>query len=424
MKTKISLHRYFWMIFIFLLVSACSPNKTTIVPTQVDTTAVYKKAFTTTIAGMTQTAAPTLTRTHLPTRTPLPLLQIEGLHVAYTLDNNLYLQNSGKQPVQLTHSGQDHNPIFSDDGEIIVFDREKIDPNHNTLFLSSSGNNIYYFDVSTGQEQPLIPNDWLTALGTGTKTGYLTFVPHTHQLLFITHPDPCKSYLLNPAYAPICEINLYIVDTDTAKIKGPIASGLKGDLRISPFSVSPNSKLLTIASREHIDLFSIDGNILRPNIMTYPTSNNFAIFPRQFWLPDSSGLVIALPVDSSSDPTVPINYTVWHYRLDQNKVTQTVLEPHLMEYGCEILVSPDRNWVAYEISGAALYLANLPSEKTQKYTSGPCLISWSPGSKYFIYTDHDDNVFLGTLGEAPTSIGPRDFLGWVKRLLLSAHVIF
>jgi len=54
---------------------------------------------------------------------PLPFQMLEGLRVAYIIDGNLYVQDSGKQAVQLTYSGQDGGPIFSDDGQKIVFYR-------------------------------------------------------------------------------------------------------------------------------------------------------------------------------------------------------------------------------------------------------------------------------------------------------------
>jgi hypothetical protein len=58
-----------------------------------------------------------------PTATEIPLFPLEGLRMAYIVDGNLYLQDSGNEPIQLTDSGEDHTPIFSDDGEKIVFFR-------------------------------------------------------------------------------------------------------------------------------------------------------------------------------------------------------------------------------------------------------------------------------------------------------------
>ena len=51
----------------------------------------------------------------------LPLVAVNGLRVAYIVTGNLYVQNSGGQPMQLTNSGVDSTPIFSDDGQKIVF---------------------------------------------------------------------------------------------------------------------------------------------------------------------------------------------------------------------------------------------------------------------------------------------------------------
>ena len=42
--------------------------------------------------------------------------------MAYTIDGNLYLQDGTNPPIQLTNDERrDHTPVFSDDGEKIVF---------------------------------------------------------------------------------------------------------------------------------------------------------------------------------------------------------------------------------------------------------------------------------------------------------------
>ncbi len=397
--------RYSWVVFMFLLAACSSPSPATGTPTEVDINAISTQAVMTAAAQMTQTAAPTpyptgtVTRTPAPTLTPLPLVTLEGLRVAYVIDGNLYVQDSGGQPVQLTDSGQDRNPILSDDGQKIVFYRGEVNQN----------NNIYSINADGSQEQAIIKENWLTALGPGTMAGSLTFVPKTHRLLFITYPSLCGakpgSYV-----TPTCEISLYLADT--GKAHRLLASGLKGDLRVAPFSVSPDGKLLSIATMEHMDIFGIDGQVIRRNILTYTPTESGRIFPRQYWLPNSLGLVVILPVDAYSDPTVPINYTVWRYMLDQNKPIQTSLDPRLTELGCNLLVSPDRNWVIYETSGGEMYVGNLKDGQTHKYSFYGCPRSWRPDSKYFVY-DQGDDAFLGALGESPIPLGRIGISGWI-----------
>ena len=69
--------------------------------------------------------------TPLPTETPsstlppFPQITVDGLRVAYIIDGNLYVQDSGGQPIQLTSSGKDSQPIFSDDGQKLIFRRQE-----------------------------------------------------------------------------------------------------------------------------------------------------------------------------------------------------------------------------------------------------------------------------------------------------------
>ena len=96
----------------------------------------------------TATISPTKTPKPTATPTSLPIVPLDGLRMAYIVDGNLYIQDSGKEPVQLTNSGKDHAPIFSDDGEKIIFSRSD--------FPSTSPRDIYSINADGTQEQVLI----------------------------------------------------------------------------------------------------------------------------------------------------------------------------------------------------------------------------------------------------------------------------
>jgi len=360
MKQQNPPKRYFWIILITLL-AACA----TLPPTSQPTT--YP-------AG-TMTSAPTLTPvletpTALPTPspTPLPSFTLDGLRVAYIIKGNLYVQDSGGQPVQLTNSGADRAPLFSDDGQKIVFYRGKINDN----------NNVYSVDADGSQEQALITTDWLTVLGLGTKAGHLAFVPGTHQLLFNT-------YLCSPQEPANvgCTTGLFLTDVDAGKIKELLAPRLGGHLPWNGnsswdgnyFQVSPDGKLLSVAVSGHIDLFSIDGQVIRRNIMTYTRSAPDELLPSQYWLPDSSGLVVALPAETDfgfAYGTTP-TYTIWRYTLAGNVATQIPFDPSPMwvSIDCDYLIhfSPDRNWGIYKrlANNVQLYVGNLNDGHSQLY---------------------------------------------------------
>src|SRR6266508_391556 len=245
------------------------------------------KTIATTVPSATSVMA-TLTTPPTISITTTPLLAtsaLDPLRMAYVVRGNLYLQDGDKSPLQLTHSGQDAIPLLSDDGEKVIFYRGKLNDN----------NNVYSVDHDGSQEKALITNDWLSALGSGTKVGPLVFVPGTHQLLFNT-------YLCPEDLSLGCTNGLFLGDVDTGEIRQILAPSLDGHLPFGGdlqwrgnFSVSPDGKLLSVASAGHIDILDIAGNVIYPSILTYIRSTPIELFPRIYWLPDSTGLIIALP---------------------------------------------------------------------------------------------------------------------------------
>jgi Tol biopolymer transport system component len=79
--------------------------------------------------------------------------------MAYIVDGNLYVQDGNNSPKQLSNSGEDIYPMFSDDGENIVFYRGKIQNN----------NSIFSINADGSRKQEIITKDWLDTLGKGTK---------------------------------------------------------------------------------------------------------------------------------------------------------------------------------------------------------------------------------------------------------------
>jgi WD40 repeat protein len=391
MTTKFAPQQYFWIIFIALLV-ACG-------------------ALPSEQAKNTPTTAPTFTPipqtpTVLPTKTPLPmplpLFPLDGYIVIFNKDGDLYFQDGNNSPVQLTHGGEvPSSAMISDDNTKIVFVRGN---------SSDSGySNIYSVNADGSDEQALITEQWLATLGEGTKVRFPVFVPDTHQLLFNTYL--CESQEFD---AP-CSIGIFLLNADTGEIRQFLAPAKAGQYNHNNnFKVSPNGKLVSVVMSGHLDIFGIDGKVVRKNVLPYTPSTPIELSPVQYWLPDSSGLIVALPAVIHASPPIPdINYTVWRYAIDGNAAVQISLDPSpkliFIECGDVIKVSPDGNWILYgsnETGTALLYFGNLSNGQTQFYaplvcpwTSAP---SWSPDSKHFVYGDH----FLGSIDESSIPIGP------------------
>jgi Tol biopolymer transport system component len=225
-----------------------------------------------------------------PIRTPVRHVTVHT-PIAYIKDNNIYFQNSEGQPIQLTHSGKDQNPTLSDDGQKIVFYRgEKKD-------------DAYSINADGSNEQLIITIKSLPVLGQG-EIRALTFVPDTHFLLFNTYLCNPHVFLYN---ASDCTVSTYSVDTDTGRISGLLA-GLSGNaMQERNFENSPDGRYISVATSGYIDIYylssePLDSHVAYQNAIVYLRTEPDEYFPRQYWLPDSSGLMAIVPTDKSNEP--------------------------------------------------------------------------------------------------------------------------
>ncbi|MFZ5909936.1 MAG: TolB family protein [Chloroflexota bacterium] len=295
-------HAFIFFLTIILLLTACEPVPIDRPDTSASTSAPIFTPF-----PLTSTALPTDTPSTTPTPTPLPLSSLEGLRMAYIVDGNLYLQDSGEQPVQLTDSGKDHAPIFSDDGEKIVF------------FRGELPYEVYSINTDGSQEQALVTGSRLIALGLGydafTELRTLDFVPGTHQLLFNTHQlSPLYIETRNLEYEyKLSNQDLLLVDTDTSEIKKLLKPG-----QSVAFRVSPDGKLVGIQAADHIDVIGLDGKTIRHNLTTYPSTWLYIWEPDIYWTQDSDKLNIVFPILDGNALTKsgPDPRTFWQYPLN------------------------------------------------------------------------------------------------------------
>ncbi len=377
---------YLWIVFMLLL-AACSPGATTNKPTEADISAISTQAVMTVEVQMTQTAAIVPTATIIPTVLPteilavpsptsLPLFPLNGYVMLFTKDGDLYFQDGVDTPSKLAHIPGKSYPsppyIFrlSDDEQKVVF--------------YQNDGNIYSINTDGTHEQIIIPNDWLASLATGALRGVLEFIPKTH-ILFL-EAVTCKE----KSSTSLCSTTIFLADTDTGKIRKLADLGLAREPGISEnIQFSPNGKMVAIGTTDSIKIFTLDGKSIRKNILPYTPIQSNVLFPSLFWLPDSSGLIVAIPDKSRNDPFFvdgTAAYTIWRYTIDSNTTVQIPFDPPAAG---ALSVSPDGNWIVYgSISPVAteLYLGNLADGSTK--TFGNDLhknFSWSPDSKHFIH---------------------------------------
>lgn len=322
----------------------------------------------------------------------------------FTKDGDLYFQDGENTPVKLTHVGEKApSPILSDDNKKVVFFREE-----------SGFSNIYSINADGSQEQTLVRNRAPLPVSPNQNNSQ-AFVPETHLLLFNTYA--CESQ----KEESLCATGLSRLNTDTGEIKELVTPDKPDQHNLGGnFKVSPDGKMVSVVAIGHLDLFSIDGRVIRRNILPYTPSTTYNLFPEQSWLPDSSGLIIGLPntiYDSVAYGDVPA-YTVWRYTIDNNIAVQIPLDPSPMFY--EFHASPDGNWILY--GGVAeyessLYIGNLVDGETRFFDNAVYPhFSWSPSSKKFLFANK-----LGALDKPPATIGIINPLGWIDNTHFTYH---
>jgi hypothetical protein len=353
------------------------------------------------------TSLPTLALVVLPSPTPIPAFPLD-ISVIYSLDGNLYVQDNNNLPKQLTNSGkEDIRPRFSEDGQKIIFSRREFGDYQGT-------GELYSINVDGSQEQALITKTWLDSLGTEI-IGLLSsaYIPGTHKFLFDT------SICLEKQEHKNCTIALYLLDTDTGEIIEFMKPRQVSNLLYYFYTISPNGKMVLVASTGHIDIYNITGDIIYPSIMNYMISTPDELVPMLNWLPDSSGLVAALPKNIHVGWAYPFDfdYEVWSYKLGEQaaRIPLDGQQPiSVSQCGDSASLSPDGTLLFYS-RDPEVYIGHLRDGHTQLVGTGCSSVGyWSPDSRYFIYEDKNLAYFIGSVdGSLPIPISKPDFIGWI-----------
>lgn len=404
-----------WLITVLLI--GCNVQPTSIKPTTITSSA-------TTIITPTLTPLPTFIQPTivLQTKTPVPTLKktlaipfsINNLRVAFVKDGNLYLQNGINPAIQLTNSGDDRDPVISEDGEKIIF------------YRGNTFGNVYSINADGSQEQAIIESQSLSVLGRGDIKA-LTFVPNTHSLLFNTYLCNSSEALYD---APDCTVGIYSVDADSGEIN-QLVSGLSGNgTQSRNFEISPDGHYISIASSGHLDIYFLylEGiDVFQQDAIPYPRTIPDEFLPLQYWLPDSSGLIAILPADKFNEPTTPpYTYTVWRYTIsnttDNNSAMQLPLDPPVIFIsGCNFSISPGGNWIFYISDGngkgvgmPSLYIGNLTDGHSNSYDwRGGCPSSYATSPQWSSDNQHfASQSTIGAIDGISISIDG-DFRGWI-----------
>jgi hypothetical protein len=293
---------------------------------------------------------------------------------------------------------------ISDDGQVIVFHRDEA---------------IYATNADGNDERLIVDSKSLPTLGQGEITA-LTFKPNSHFLLFNTYL--CNPRPNGPSYnAPDCTVGIYGVDTDSGDV-AQIIAGLSGNtMHNRNFEISPDGQYISVASSGQINIYR-GRDIYYQNAIVYNITRPDEYLPRQFWLPDSSGILAIVATDGYNEPgTPPWSYAVYRYKLGETAVEIPFNIPIVRTQGDTSCVSPDRNWILFagtgggQLSNIWSYLGSLNNGQIQAFEEDGWLLydcQWSPDSRHFVST-RNAFTFIGSIdGSLPTPVGGH-FLGWI-----------
>ncbi len=345
-----------------------------------------------------------------PIRTPVASEQAGKYPKVYAKDGNLYFQSNANQVTKLTNSGKDRDPLLSDDEEKIVFYRGEAD------------DNVYSINNDGSDEQLIIASKFLPRLGQG-EIKALTVVPNAHSLLFNTYL--CNPRPLGPSYnAPDCTVGIYSVNLDSGEIRN-IVGGLSGNtMQERNFEISPDGHFISVAASGHIDIYGFS-QLIYPDAISYPRTKPDEFLPKQYWLPDSSGLIVIVATDPYNEPgTPPATYAAYRYILG-DKANLIPFDKFIIwnVQAPDWCISPDRNWILFAGTDSGdrrdvglHYLGNLTDGHTQAYKPANWHLHdchWSPDSKHFVADRSSTITFIGSVdGSLPIPVSGY-FLEWI-----------
>ncbi len=377
----IKTHRYFLVVLLSLL-TACGQ----VTPPATETPSATQVPAIATLFPL-PTFTPTINVSHLePTSAPfvgtppastLPKFPMDDYVMTFVKDGYLYFQDEENTPIQLAPVDEKNKQSYiSDDNQKVVF--------------HGADGNIYSINSDGSQKQVIVPMEWKNSLKTGMGISIDRFVPDSHQLLFRT--NLCES---SQETWPPCSTHLFLTDTDTGNIKKLSDLGVASESNrpARNIRISPNEKMIAVGNMECVEILDMDGNVIRKNILTYkPSTPTRSRFPSLFWLPDSSGLTIALP--DSKDRDGYLAYSLWRYTIENQSAVQIALELAPMYDDSTFDVSPDGNWIVHGDMYTA-FLGNLVTGQVKniimEYPAMPHF-SWGPDSNHFLYGGSLENM--------------------------------
>jgi hypothetical protein len=368
----------------------------------------------TAVAGTLTASVGTITRT-LPPATPepsdtptiAPTHEPGPLKVVYSRAGSIWIWEEGGSKKQLTNNIVDFRPRLSDDGSLVVFER-----NNELYMINSDGSNLHAL-VNDAFLKDYIP--------TGLKfiwAEYFDWMPNTHYVYFTT-----KAGISGPE-TDIFLYDLFRADADTGEVKQIVAPGSGG----VPY-FSADGKTIAMAQSEAIYLASIDGTGAR-KVLSFDyiyTGSDWYAIPVAVSLPDGNGFRMVLPMHGTTEHSYK-STEFWNIPLEGD----ATLIYSFAESG-----NYSRYAVGYRNlspNGENFVYANYESDKNTQLcihrngsSSDDCwfqqgsngsFVKWTPDNTHFVTFDYDENrtenFYMNDGYGNTTKINTSHLMSWIS----------
>jgi len=309
-----------------------------------------------------------------------PNLPAGSLLLVYSQAGNLRLWD-GSAPRQLTASGQDAAPRFSDDGSVIAFRRQR---------------DLWAINVDGSGERLLVSGAFLAALpnaaGGPLEPGLFAFAPRSHALYFNTS--------LADGSSSVPQGDLLSVDADNPAPQVLLNTGQGG----AGFSFSPDGGRIALARSDRINMVNLDGSGLK-TVFSFPPVNmgsGSSYIPQVVWTPDSTGFETVIPpADGLANPAAPSRFMF--VPADGSRAAQLAEFIAAPASADAPRISPDGARVLYvRPQGASLELHIIDASTADRaYFSYAAdkfgTLGWAPDSLHMLYwIDDRRRAYLGS----------------------------
>ncbi len=326
------------------------------------------------------------------------------LEVKFISDGNIWIWREQEGSArQITDTGDARSMFFSDDGQVIAFERG-IDQHRVELWAVNRDGTKLHRLVSVAQFDAM-----------GSYAGALANVPinirwttGTHRLRFGAHP-------VFDAIGYMEYKGQWEVDADTSKLRVLQAAGQPVEVNLDQYGVrSPDRRQIAKVTTTALSLVNADGTKRRDNVLTYPFIGlgDYAYTPLVVWSPDSKFLRAIIPSAKPFDPDATLS--TWIVPADGSAPRRVAT---FSGFPLDVHLSPNQAYIAFwkpiqpMSNMRELHLAKFDGTREIIYSTGHVLEfrGWAPDSVHFVFTyGPSDRPQLGHIcgGSAPLADTP------------------